>query len=136
VSTYSEWISYGSWDTLRKRIATILDFSDKTGAVNTYEADRANVFDPYTRLLDNNGSKYINGWNVPIKFFWGTADDVLTTDTIVGQKYNYIINYHNAIRNSGGVSFLKWYSGFNHEDVAMGRQEVVRNDVINWFNHF
>lgn len=135
VSIYSEWICYGSWNTLRERVASILGFNVTTGEVDSYETEKANVFDPYTRLITIDSKQYIS-WHTPIKFFWGTADDVLTTDSVVGHKYQYIINYHNAIRNSGGISFLKWYDGFNHEDVAMGRQQSVRNDVINWFNHF
>lgn len=137
VSSYSEWISYGGWNTLRIRMANILDFSDKSGnVIANYEHDKADVFDPYTRLRDIDGSKFIDGWNVPIKWFCGTSDDVLTTDSIVGDKFNYNVNFHNAIRNSGGISFFKWYKGYNHSDVAMGRKEIVRNDVINWFNHF
>jgi dipeptidyl aminopeptidase/acylaminoacyl peptidase len=138
VSSYSEWISYGSWKTLRKRMSDILDFSDKSGdlIVSSYEHDKADVFDPYTRLLNINNAFYIYGWNTPIHFFWGTSDDVLTTDSIIGEKSNYNVNFHRAIINSGGISFFKWYNGYNHSDVAMGKKEIVREDVINWFNHF
>ena len=108
----------------KDRIVKILGFSSSS----SYENDKADPWDPSKRIIPI-GDQEMYFFPVPIKVCYGTSDEVL-----VNQQY--IKRLANAIINAKCTIYCKWYEGYNHMDVAFGFKEVVRKDIIDWFDRF
>lgn len=106
------------------RITKILGFN----STSTYENSKADPWDPSKRIITV-GDKEMYFFPVPIKVCYGTADEVL-----IDQKY--IKRLAEAMINGKCTIYCKWYDGYNHMDVAFGFKEVVRKDIIEWFDRF
>lgn len=65
---------------------------------------------------------------VPIKIWMGTAD------TSVEQSFNECVV--KAIRNAGGIGYLKLVNGGTHTDVSYGLIDNMQSEAIMWFNRF
>lgn len=65
---------------------------------------------------------------VPIKIFMGT------NDTSVEQSFNECLI--KAIRNAGGIAYLKLIEGGTHTQVSYGLTDNTQNEAIMFFNRF
>ena len=97
--------------------------------MTAYEHYRADKWDPMQRLVTIDGKKYIFGWNIPIKFFYGTADTILP-------QIKYTINLVEALQNSKVICYLRMYDGYDHDDVAVGKSGIATREALEWFNRF
>ena len=118
----------------KRQTAKLLGFSNTTFVNNTeamaaYEHYKADPWDPMQRVVMINNKRYVLGYNTPTKFFYGT------NDTVVPQ-YKYTINLVEALQNSKVICYLKWFDGFNHNDVAAGGSPIATREAVEWFNRF
>jgi hypothetical protein len=97
--------------------------------MEAYEPWKADPFDPMKRIVTIAGKDYVFGWNTPIKFFYGTGDTILP-------QYRHTKRLVKALQNSGAVCYLRWYEGFTHNDVAVCGKDVVREEMLAWFDRF
>lgn len=113
----------------RQQVAKLLGFANQDGSDGAYDHRKADIFDPMQRIVTINNTDYVLGWNAPIKFFYGTADTTLP-------QFDYTIRMVNALQNSKAVAYMRWYTGLNHDDVAVGKNAMARQEIIEWFNRF
>ena len=108
-------------------LAKRLGFDDVSG--NTWEHDKADIWNPYSRIKEIDGKQYAFGFNAPIYILHGTNDTVL-------YQFEKRNTFADALINGGSICSIKWYDGFTHDDVCMGEKHVVMEDVCKWFNRF
>lgn len=118
----------------KRQVAKLLGFRNTKfttheEAMGAYEHHKADPFDPMKRITTIDGVDYVLGWNIPIKFFYGTNDTVLP-------QYRYTKRLVRALQNSKVICYLRWYDGFTHNDVAVCGKEVCLQEMLAWFNRF
>ena len=133
IDLYDQGYAYQTLEN-KRQVAKLLGFTNTTFTTNSealeaYEHDKADKFDPMKRIVTIGDKDYFLGWNTPIKFFYGTNDTTLP-------QFQYTERAFNALKNSCAVVYMRWYQGFNHDDVAVGAKEIVREEIIEFFNRF
>lgn len=108
-------------------LAKRLGFDDVSG--NTWEHDKADIWNPFSRIKEIDGKNYAFGFNAPIYILHGTSDRVL-------YQFEKRNTFADALINGGSICSIKWYDGFTHDDVCMGEKHIVLEDVCKWFNRF
>ena len=131
IELYDQGYAYQTLEN-KRQVAKLLGFSNTTFTTNAealaaYEHDKADPFDPMKWITTVDGTDYLYGWTVPVKFFYGTADTILP-------QFDYVKRFHQALNNAGFTCELKWYEGFSHHDVAPAANEQCRNDMLAWFD--
>ena len=106
-------------DDVKKRIAELYNFDDKTG--NTFEENKVVGFNPINTNSVVIGENRYNFFNVPIKIWHGQNDAVVS---IEGSR-----DYIKALRNTGIEAYLREVDDFNHT-----YSENVLNEEVIWFN--
>ena len=93
---------------------------------STFEPDKCKGFDPYTRMIEIDGTKYME--SVPVKMICSEAD------TTVGSQYQQEIV--NAIKSANGVAEMRLFTTPDHSDISGGDSEVANQECILWLNRF
>lgn len=133
IDLYDQGYSYQTLEN-KRQVAKLLgftntEFTNNSDAMAAYEHHKADPFDPMKRITTIDGVDYVLGWNIPIKFFYGTNDTILP-------QYQYTKRMVKALQNSKAICYLRWFEGFSHDDVAVCNKDVVREEMIAWFNRF
>lgn len=133
IDLYDQGYNYQTLEN-KRQVAKLLGFTNTTFTTNqeamaAYEHHKADPFDPMKRITTIDGVDYVLGWNIPIKFFYGTNDTILP-------QYEYTKRLVKALQNSKAICYLRWFNGFSHDDVAVCNKEVARKEMIAWFNRF
>lgn len=130
IELYDQGYAYQTLEN-KRQVSKLLGFSNTAFTTNAealaaYEHDKADPFDPMKWITTVDGTDYLYGWSVPIKFFYGTADTILP-------QFDYVKRFHQALNHAGFACELMWYEGFSHQDVASAANEQCRNDMLVWF---
>ena len=115
------WVNTGTRG--KQRQIQILGFTN-----NTYDENKANPWNPMARIKTIDGIDYYD-ISVPIKMTYGTADEVLPDN-------QYFKRLAQAMINAKATVYCKWYTGFDHMDVAFANEDVVKKDTIDFFDRF